>query len=116
MTLPLPFSRPLAALLAALATTGAALAQDGDKFYRVFAVEPTDTPYQPDYFSCIRKIYDFSGKIKDSTEMSVITEKYASLREMAADLIRHRAAGQRFQNGRPAGVSCLLRARRIPAG
>lgn len=40
------------------------------------------------YFSCIRKIYDFSGKIKDSTEMSVITEKYASLREMAADLIR----------------------------
>lgn len=40
---------------AGYAVRNAALAQDGDKFYRVFAVEPTDAPYQPDYFSCIRK-------------------------------------------------------------
>lgn len=39
---------------AGYAVRDAALAQDGDKFYRVFAVEPTDTPYRPDYFSCIR--------------------------------------------------------------
>jgi len=40
---------------AGYAVRDAALARDGDKFYRVFAVEPTDTPYRPDYFSCIRK-------------------------------------------------------------
>lgn len=39
---------------AGYAVRDAALARDGDKFYRVFAVEPTDTPYRPDYFSCIR--------------------------------------------------------------
>ena len=36
------------------AIRSAALAQDGEKFYRIFAVAPTGTPYPPDYFSCIR--------------------------------------------------------------
>ncbi len=37
------------------AIRAAALARDGDKFYRVFAVEQTGAPCPPDYFSCIRK-------------------------------------------------------------
>ena len=34
---------------------GGALARDGEKFYRVFAVQKTGTPYPPDYFGCILK-------------------------------------------------------------
>ncbi len=32
----------------------AALAQDSEKFYRVFAVTKGDSPYPPDYFTCIK--------------------------------------------------------------
>lgn len=32
----------------------AALTRDGDKFYRIFAVEKTEVPYAPDYFSMHR--------------------------------------------------------------
>lgn len=37
------------------AVTAGALAQDGDRFYRVFAVQKTGTPYEPDYFGCVLK-------------------------------------------------------------
>ena len=36
------------------AVRAAALAQDGEKFYRIFAAEKTAVPYSVDYFSCIR--------------------------------------------------------------
>ncbi len=31
------------------------LAQDGDKFYRIFQVQKTGIPYEPDYFSMLKK-------------------------------------------------------------
>ena len=56
---PLWVLQPMSAvyeLLDALAAKGyavkqAALSKDGDKIYRIFAVQKEDTPYSPDYFS-----------------------------------------------------------------
>ena len=37
------------------AILAARLAQDGDKFYRVFQVQKTGIPYEPDYFEALRE-------------------------------------------------------------
>lgn len=37
------------------AVTQGALARDGEKFYRIFAVQKTGTPYPPDYFGMHRQ-------------------------------------------------------------
>lgn len=37
------------------AILAAKLAQDGDKFYRIFQVQKTDTPYEADYFEALRE-------------------------------------------------------------
>ena len=37
------------------AILAARLAQDGEKFYRVFQVQKTDLPYEVDYFECLRE-------------------------------------------------------------
>ena len=60
---PLWVLQPMSAvyeLLDGLAAKGyeileAALARDGDKFYRIFAVKKTGKPYAPDYFNIHRK-------------------------------------------------------------